>query len=264
MVRASEYEVINVAALGIKEEDVERLERYFVLDSKNRFNVIGPDKLSKAHMIIVNADHRLIDRKMEVINRQYRFSGILSLSEHRKLVNGTSSIKRPLNHRHINEAVSRLMTNKPDINDRDKCRVLIMSATLFGHFEIKKWATELYEGLDIVNVYDMAQAQSMLDMHHFDIVFISEGLPDMDSFEACRWIKQNYDCSVIVTKHKVGPITRMKAKLANADDVLAWPIKSYQFQNCFEREMLKVQSQKEAHFIVHSTANQESGLSTNG
>ena len=90
------------------------------------------------------------------------------------------------------------MNSKPDINNRDNCRVLIVSSTLFGHFEIKKWATELYEDLDVVNVYDVEEAKSMLEMHQFDIVFMNEGLSDMDSFEACKWVKQNHDCSVIL------------------------------------------------------------------
>ena len=256
MMRASEYEVINVAALGIKAEDIERLERYFVLDSHNRFNIIGSDKLSKAHLIVVNADHKLITRKMSVINKQYRFSGILSLSDQKASVDGANSIKRPLNHRNINEAMGRFMTHKPDMSNRENSRVLIISPTLFGHFELKKWATESYSGIDIVNVFNMEEAKNMLELHQFDIVFINEGLDEMDAFEACKWVKQNHERSVILTQHKTGPIVQLKSKLAHADDVLSWPIKAYQFQNCFEREMLKVQSQKETHFVVQNAFTQ--------
>jgi len=256
MARASEYEVINVAAIGVKEEDVLRIKRNFFLDSKNTFNIMGSDKLSKAHLVIINADHKLIDRKMAVINKQYKFSGVLSLSEFENTLVGANSIKRPLNYRHINESMNRFINNKPDINSRDKCRVLIISGSLFGHFEIKKWATELYDNLDIVNVYNTQEAKSMLDAHDFDIVFLNETLSDMDVFDACKWVKQNHDCSVILTQHKTGPITQVKAKIAGADDVLSWPIKSYQFQHCFEREMLKVQSLKESHFVVQNVSNQ--------
>ncbi|BCE02317.1 hypothetical protein [Marinicellulosiphila megalodicopiae] len=256
MSRASEFEEINVAALGIKDEDRERIERFFALDSNNRFNLVGTEKLSKAHLIVVDADHSMIERKMTVINKQYRFSGILGLSDNNKLLSGTRMISRPLNYRHINAAILGLLQHQPDSNNRENCRVLNLDAQLYGHLELKKHTLELYDNVEIVNVFDMHEAQTMLDMHHFDIVFINENITDIDYFDACKWVKQNHDTTVVLTQHKTGPITRMKAKLAHADDVLNWPIRMYQFQSCFEREMLKFQSQKETHFVVENVSNQ--------
>ena len=80
------------------------------------------------------------------------------------------------------------------------------------------------EGLDVVEAADGLEALARLETVKVDMVILDIMMPNLDSWELCRRLRQSGDFPLLIITAKGRPARRSKASQLGTDDYLVKPL----------------------------------------
>ena len=89
------------------------------------------------------------------------------------------------------------------------------------------------------------QALKMVDMKHYDIIFLDVVLPGMDGYQVCKNIKRNpviKHIPVVMLTSKSSPFDKVRGSMAGCNAYLTKPVDYDKFHHVLDQFMVKANS----------------------
>ena len=99
----------------------------------------------------------------------------------------------------------------------------------------------LNENMTVYKYYNPVQALNEVDNEIIDLAIIDILMPDIDGFEVCKIIRQNYTYPIIMLTAKVEDIDKIKGLTIGADDYITKPFNPLEVVARVKAQLRRVQ-----------------------
>lgn len=227
---------VYIAAVNLSSKDIIRIHNFLNLNKEADYEIVELDQISKAHIVIYDASHPIALKKVNALVKRYNFTGIIAIGEGHNTIDDRLYLKRPLNVRKFNHALSEVIHQQHNIpSSNESFNVLVVDDSLAVQAHMVQKVKELYnQSIDVCVADSGEQALSIMESQTFDLIFLDVMMPGINGYQCCKDIKSKYQSKVVMLTGKSSAINRVRAKMAGCDNFLSKPPKDIQLQKIID------------------------------
>ena len=264
----SEKKYCLVGTLGLHEHEISLLQSIFKI-SNNRerihFKLIQTN-LAKANIIIAVVDNEAAMNEWQIVRKSVHPPIFVAVSPKELGKFPDHSFSRPFSPNKVLAVLDRIFEKELSSHFDEKifhgeetaayrvfdtsskiskgaARALVVDDSKTVQNQILRELTSCKLNADIAETGE--QALKMVDMKHYDIIFLDVVLPGMDGYQVCKNIKRNpviKHIPVVMLTSKSSPFDKVRGSMAGCNAYLTKPVDYDKFHHVLDQFMVKANS----------------------
>lgn len=222
-------EVIRISGLGLLETDINVIRSVFLLSSdlQERFDFEGNGTGTTADIIFINADDRRALTRWREIHSKNKAVKLIVIGSQRPHVSGLTFLERPLSLKKLVEVLDTLTSTASSAGCAPEYASLRIHV-VDDSFSVRTYLEQTLQKLASAPVFigfssSGEEAKENMMKKSYDLVFLDVVMPGIDGYKLCKWIKTNYDCTVVMLTSKKSPFDKVRGTMSGCDDYVTKP-----------------------------------------
>ena len=225
------HDLIQLGYLGLVGHEVNVLKSIFKLAPKLRdsYQLIEPDHLQNADVVLVSADNPEALNKWNILKRQNELATSIMLSASGESIEADAVLQRPIRIQKLIKALEDIVNERtfipnPDDSARNNIQVLVVDDS----YPVRKYMEHKLPQLVNMPIQlsfasSGEEAMSKIQQNSPEIIFLDVIMEGVDGYKTCKMIKAKHSAYVVMLTSKKSPFDKVRGTMSGCDAYLTKP-----------------------------------------
>ena len=240
-------EKIAISHIGLLPSDLTVIRSVFQLAPalQERCQLVGPDGLSSADVVFVNADSAEALQAWGAVAQRNPLVTPVMVSDHDVDLDGVQTLQHPLSLKKLIAVLDTITSTARSAGtsvEAAAMRILVVDDSYSIRKFLQQKLPELSPRAIHVDFADSGEeAMEKLGRASFDMVFLDVVMPGVDGYQVCKWIKSERPSYVVMLTSKKSPFDKVRGAMSGCDDYITKPPEDARLKKVLEKGLTRRQ-----------------------